>query len=244
MPIPENLLSEIQLLIFDLDGTLVDSQLDLASSVNAMRAATGLASLEHSVIASYVGQGVQHLVRRALGDGATDAEVERGLATFLDYYREHMLDHTETYSGVREALEDFRGRTLAVLTNKPLRFSREMLKGLGIAPHFAFIYGGDSFEQKKPDPVGVHHLLRVTRVAAEHAIMTGDSDTDVLTGRNAGVWTCGVTYGFGAHTLKATPPDMLVSDLRDLARLLDGSNRQTVANRHQQRVRCLERSRG
>lgn len=222
MMIAHHALIGIRLLIFDLDGTLVDSKKDLAVSVNAVRERMGRGALHHDVIASYVGHGVRTLMRRALGDEATDEDVERGITLFLDYYHLHLLDNTSTYPGVREALEELQNWQLAVLTNKPVRFSREMLEGLGIARFFSFIYGGNSFSQKKPDPVGVRKLMSDTGVEARQTLLVGDSDTDVLTGRNAGVWTCGVTYGFGAHTLENTPPDFIVGDLRDLPLLLNG----------------------
>lgn len=222
LTIRKPVLTEIQLLIFDLDGTLVDSKLDLVLSVNATRDRMGLGPLLDDVIASYVGQGVTHLVRRALGDRATDGDVEKALAIFLDYYRLHMLDHTVAYPGIPETLEELQARKLAVLTNKPVIFSRELLAGLRIARYFSYIYGGNSFEQKKPDPVGVRKLMDETGCSPRQTMIIGDSDTDVLTGRNAGVWTCGVTYGFGAHTLETVPPDILLTDLRDLTLLLNG----------------------
>lgn len=220
--IAKQALDDIKLVIFDLDGTLVDSKEDLAVSVNVMRERMGLPQLPHELIASYVGQGVMVLVRRALGAEATDEKVEKGMALFLDYYRQHMLDHTTLYPGVRGALEELGDRTLAVLTNKPVRFSREMLERLGVAPLFTAIYGGNSFAQRKPDPVGVKKLMADTEARERQTLMVGDSDTDVLTGRNAGVWTCGVAYGFGARTLEETPPDFIVGDLRDLPLLLNG----------------------
>ena len=133
-----------------------------------------------------------------------------------------MLDNTVLYPGVLETLEELHGRTLAVLTNKPVNFSREMLNGLGVAHYFSFIYGGNSFEQKKPDPVGVVKLMNDHGVSTEQTMIVGDSDTDVQTGRNAAVWTCGVTYGFGADTFASCPPDLLLDDLRELAALLNG----------------------
>ena len=150
---------QVRLLVFDLDGTLVDSKQDLALSVNAMRAEMGLPPSPLDFIASYVGHGVNLLVRRSLGTQATDENVEKGLAFFLDYYRDHMLDHTAPYPGVSEALEKLGGHKMAVLTNKPVNFSREMLTRLGFAPYFAYIYGGNSFPQKKPDPIGLHKLM-------------------------------------------------------------------------------------
>lgn len=213
---------QIRLLVFDLDGTLVDSKQDLALSVNAMRTEMGLAPLTLDQIASYVGHGVNLLVRRSLGTHATHDNVEKGLAFFLAYYREHMLDNTGPYPGVAEALEKLVGYKMAILTNKPVNFSREMLTRLGYEPYFAYIYGGNSFPQKKPDPIGLHRLMEDLQISPRETLMIGDSDTDVLTGRNAGVWTCGVTYGFGAHTLQKVSPDLVIDDLRELPPLLNG----------------------
>jgi phosphoglycolate phosphatase len=214
--------NQVRLLVFDLDGTLVDSKQDLALSVNAMRTERGLAPLPLDLIASYVGHGVTLLVRRSLGPLATSENVDKGLAFFLNYYRDHMLDHTGPYPGVAEALDKLAGHKMAVLTNKPVNFSREMLTRLGFAPFFAYIYGGNSFPQKKPDPTGLHKLMEDLQVPARQTLMVGDSDTDILTGRNAGVWTCGVTYGFGAHTLEKVSPDRMIDDMRELPPLLDG----------------------
>jgi phosphoglycolate phosphatase len=220
MPIPDHALGDLRLLIFDLDGTLADTKLDLALSVNAMLERLGVAALPHELITSYIGHGVTRLVRRALGEQATDERVQQGLEIFLDHYRHHLLDNTVVYPGVVEALAGLRNRTLAVLTNKPDDFTRTILASLDIAPYFAFVYGGDSFPQKKPDPVGVRKLMNDTQASAQRTLIVGDSDTDVLTGRNAGVWTCGVTYGFGAPSLASAPPDLLIGDLRELATLL------------------------
>ncbi len=222
MTIPGQVLSRIELVVFDLDGTLVDSKTDLALSVNAMREQMGLEPLPLDEIASYVGHGVTMLIRRALGEQATEEKVESALAFFLEYYRDHMLDNTGLYSGVQEALDLLRSRKLAVLTNKPVNFSREMLTRLGLASRFLYVYGGNSFPQKKPDPVGLFKLMQDLKVPPERSIIVGDSDTDVLTGRNASAWTCGVTYGFGAPSLEAAVPDLLVNDLRELPALLDG----------------------
>jgi phosphoglycolate phosphatase len=216
---------QVRLLVFDLDGTLVDSKQDLALSVNAMRKEMGLAPLTLDLIASYIGHGVTLLVSRSLGAQATPENIEKGLAFFLSYYRDHMLDHTAPYPGVSEALEELSGHKLAVLTNKPVIFSREMLTRLGFAPYFAYIYGGNSFAQKKPDPIGLHKLMADLQISPRETLMVGDSDTDVLTGRNAGVWTCGVTYGFGAHTLEKVSPDLVIDDMRELPPLLDGHRR-------------------
>ncbi len=211
---------DIRLLIFDLDGTLIDSKLDLANAVNAARAGAGLPPLDQETIASYVGNGAPTLMRRALGPGFDDEQVAQALEFFLTYYRAHKLDHTRFYPGVPEALEAFGDRILAVLTNKPVRISREILEGLGAADRFRYIFGGNSFENKKPHPEGVRTILEQSGVPAAQAMIVGDSAVDVQTGRNAGIHTCGVSYGFAPHTFEHSPPDMLVQNLNELASLL------------------------
>lgn len=224
MAIPKAALEEMKLLIFDLDGTLVDSERDLANSVNAMLQEIGRKPLSTERIASYVGRGVVVLVSRALGAGEDPEEVERATGIFLRHYRQHMLDNTVPYPGVREALEELGNHKMAVLTNKPVDFSRAMLSGLDLSKHFVQVYGGNSFENKKPDPVGVNRLMAEAQAPASRTIMIGDSVSDVQAGRNAGVWTCGVNYGFGAPTLDETPPDIRIDDLRELTQLLNGKS--------------------
>jgi phosphoglycolate phosphatase len=209
----------MNLLIFDLDGTLIDSKLDLVHSVNAARGLMELPPLSEQLVSSYVGNGAPMLMRRALGPEASEAEVERGLDFFLKYYRAHMLDNTRLYPGVREALDRLHesGAKLAVLTNKPVRFSRSIVEGLGLSEHFFQVYGGNSFDQKKPDPVGIEMLLTESGVARERTVMVGDSGVDVQTARNAKVRACGVSYGFQPETFVQYPPDLLVSDMGELA---------------------------
>src|SRR5262249_35070690 len=148
------------LLIFDLDGTLIDSKRDLTDSVNATRAWHGLAPLPDDIVSSYVGNGAPVLIRRTFPH-ATDDELRKLLRYFLDYYREHMLDATVLYPGVREALDQLHEADvpLAILTNKPVRFSIHLIQGLGLEAHFFRIYGGNSFEEKKPNPIGIHALM-------------------------------------------------------------------------------------
>ena len=216
----------IRLLVFDLDGTLIDSRLDLIHSINAMLRHFERPELPGDLIATYVGDGAPALVRRALGDSSDEGLFRSALEYFLGYYRIHKLDHTVVYAGIPEALarlasagNDVR-RLMAVLSNKPVNPSRDIVQALGLGDFFVRIYGGNSFTTKKPDALGVETLLRETAVAAAEAIMIGDSSVDVLTGRNAGVWTCGVTYGFAPHTLEEVPPDVLLESPKELVELL------------------------
>jgi phosphoglycolate phosphatase len=214
----------IDLLVFDLDGTLIDSKDDLVHSVNAVRRRMGLEPLPEEMVASYVGRGVVLLMKQALGAAATEETVAQAVEFFFEYYREHMLDHTVPYPGVSEALDRLQGRRMAVLTNKPVLFSQAILDGLGLSRYFVRVYGGNSFAQKKPDPMGLFTLMREANVTGERTMMVGDSETDVLVGRNAGAWTCGVTYGLSPETLKTSPPDFLLDDLRELPPLLNGNS--------------------
>jgi phosphoglycolate phosphatase len=209
----------MDLLIFDLDGTLVDSRLDLANAVNAMRRHLGMTLLSNERVYSYVGNGAPVLVRRAMREQATAAELEKALAFFLEYYGAHLLDYTRLYPGVRESLDRFRegSKQMAVLTNKPTAMSREILEGLGVGGHFFRIFGGDSFEQKKPHPIGVEALMREAGMDQASTMIVGDSSVDVATARNAGIACCGVTYGFQPESLADPAPDLLVDRMEQFA---------------------------
>src|SRR5579871_6738130 len=220
----------IKLVIFDLDGTLIDSRLDLVHSVNAALRHIGRPELPDHVIASYVGDGAPVLIQRALGGEAVDeAVIRKGLEFFLSYYREHKLDHTTVYAGIAEALAAIQrtnngaSRTLAVLTNKPVIPSRAIVDALGLGPYFSQVYGGNSFPTKKPDPEGARKLLEESDVAPGEAVIVGDSHTDVETGHNAGLWTIGVTYGFAPQTLSDSSPDVIADHPRELAEIFQTS---------------------
>lgn len=205
------------LLIFDLDGTLIDSERDLADSVNATRAWKGLPALDDATVDSYVGNGAPVLIRRAFPN-APDADLPRLLRYFLNYYREHMLDSTKLYAGVREALDRLHAAdvAMAVLTNKPVRFSMRLLEGLGLEMHFFRVYGGNSFEEKKPHPRGIDLLVAESGADRSRTVMVGDSAVDVRTARNACVQACGVSWGFQPETFVDAPPDFVIDDMREL----------------------------
>jgi phosphoglycolate phosphatase len=214
----------MDLIIFDLDGTLIDSSTDLANAVNATRAHLGLPPMEHEKVYSYVGNGAPVLIRKALGPAYSDDAVAEALEYFLAHYRAHMLDNTALYPGVREALDRFRseGIAMAVLTNKPVRVSQAIVDSLGLHEHFLRVYGGNSFEQKKPNPAGIESLIAETGARRRGTLMVGDSSVDVQTARNAGVAACGVTWGFQPETFAEHPPDFLVSTAEELAQRVIG----------------------
>jgi phosphoglycolate phosphatase len=206
--------ASLRLIAFDLDGTLIDSRTDLVAAVNATLAHLGRHPLPDAVIASYIGDGVHMLVRRALGDPDHENIVADAVTFFLSYYRLHKLDHTYVYNGVLEAMAAI-ARALpatlfAILTNKPVRPSEEICAALHLAPHCFRIYGGNSFETKKPDPLGLETLMREAGATPEQTLMIGDSDVDVLTARNAGANVIGCRFGLAPHSLADAPPDCLV----------------------------------
>ena len=213
-------LSSIRALIFDLDGTLVDSKQDLICSVNAMLVEMGREPLHEDTVSSYIGHGAPRLVARALGNGTTEGECERALKFFLAHYDQHKLDSTHAYPGVTEALEELREFPMAVLTNKPVRVSWKILEGLDLAKYFRAIYGGNSFETKKPDPLGAKKILEELSAAPSEAVIVGDSEVDVQTARNAGTLAAAVNYGFGTHDREAYPADIYLDCLTDLLKVL------------------------
>jgi len=212
-----------RLVVFDLDGTLVDSVADLTTAANRMLGdiAPGAGALSHDEVRSFVGDGARELVARVLARSSARADLDEALATFLDFYRTGLLDATRPYPGVVQGLERLSDRTLAVLTNKPGDMSRAILEGLGLKTRFFRIYGGGDVPGKKPDPAGLKRLLAEAGVSPEEALMVGDSAVDVRTARNAGTPVAGVTYGLDPTGLRAAAPDLLVGSLEELADRLE-----------------------
>lgn len=209
----------LKLLVFDLDGTLIDSRQDLCNSVNATLVNFGLKELPDATIASYIGDGAAMLIRRALSvpgelpPGHNAAVFDEAFAYFLTYYRAHKLDYTTVYPGVFDSLEAVRAttdggtRAMAVLTNKPVGPALAICEGLGLSKYFFRIYGGDSFASKKPDPLGLATLMAECGARPEETVMIGDSDVDIRTAKNAGAWTLGCSFGLAPETLETADPD-------------------------------------
>jgi len=231
-PIP---VERLKLLVFDLDGTLIDSAQDLCNSVNSALKEFDHEPLPDPAIAGFVGNGAPLLMRRALAlasnltPEAVDEDLfQKAYAFFLQYYREHKLDFTYAYAGVLEALKALQElhdqpgaeRVMAVLTNKPVRPARGICEGLGLASYFLHIYGGDSFPVKKPDPFGLRSLMEETGARPEETVMIGDSCVDMQTARNAGAWALGCAFGFGPQNLMDVPPDIVVDSAAEWTQAL------------------------
>jgi len=228
------LLTTPRLIVFDLDGTLIDSRQDLCNSINATLTHFGKLVLPEAVIAGYIGDGASMLVRRALGDPEGDTHdeeyVTEALTFFLDYYRVHKLDYTYVYAGVMESLQAIRtalpNTLMAVLTNKPVHPSRQICNHFGITPYLFQNYGGNSFHTKKPDPLGLLTLISEAStlarlpVTSAETLMVGDSQVDILTARNSSVTSIGCTFGLSPHSLQAVPPDHLAHTPTDWLTIL------------------------
>ncbi len=222
------------LLVFDLDGTLIDSEQDLANSVNATLAHLGCPPLPIQEIRSFIGDGAARLLHRALAATVlhpTPAQETVALEFFLTHYRAHKLDHTRPLPGVPEALQALRDllphTPFAVLTNKPVRPAREICAALGLSPFFFVIYGGESFLTKKPDPLGLRTLLTEastlthTPIHPFEAVMIGDSPIDLNTAHAAGTASLACTFGLSpANLLAESQPSAIAHQAADWPNLL------------------------
>ena len=204
-----------RLIIYDLDGTLVDTLEDIAQAANHMLRQLGAPALPARDIRGSVGRGVRQLVQHCLkSDDPT--QIERGVTIYRVYYAQHLTDHSALYPGARDTLEHFKTRREAVVTNKPNPFSRDLLAALGVADYFLEIVGGDDGFPKKPDPSSLRALMEREGIAAAEAIMVGDSPVDVEAGRRAGVMTVGITHGFSERSeLTAASPDALLNNFEE-----------------------------
>jgi phosphoglycolate phosphatase len=214
----------VRLLVFDLDGTLVDSRRDLADSANALIVERGGTPLAVDRITAMVGEGAAKLVMRALlAAGVRRDDLDVALARFLELYDERLLAHTRLYAGTREMLDAVASHApLAVLTNKPQRHTERLLEGLAVRSFFRWVIGGDTPHGRKPDPAGLTHLISAAAATAADTVMVGDSAIDLRTARAAGTQVCLVRYGFGFPTAEGelTGTEIIAERAEDLTRLL------------------------
>jgi phosphoglycolate phosphatase len=215
-------------LLFDLDGTLIDSKTDLANSINLMLADLGRPTLSEATVGSFVGDGVRVLVRRSLT--ATDPNHQppdeelhtKGIALMHSHYANEMLKTTRLYPHVSETLASFHNKRKAVVTSKEVRFTRIILEHFDIEHYFAAIIGGDTTPLRKPDPGPVLEAMKQLSSSARETVMIGDSENDVIAGKLAGTVTCAVTYGFRtAEQLRVAEPDLLVDRFEHLHDLFE-----------------------
>ena len=209
--------------VFDLDGTLIDSRADLAQAVNHMLRTFRLPELSLEEVTGYIGEGARRLVQRALGTDQED-HLENGLRLFMEYYSAHLLDQTQLYPGIATALRELaqRGVLLSVLSNKPEAMSRAILDGLGVLSVFRAVFGGDSFPARKPEPAGLQHLRSLTGTRLEKMLVVGDSLIDLRTAGAAGIDFCGVAWGFGAEGLHAAGARPIIDRPAALVAVVDG----------------------
>jgi phosphoglycolate phosphatase len=210
---------KIKLIIFDLDGTLVNSSIDIMNALNYSIAPYGFEQLTLERTLSLVGEGVTRLIEKLVGPKSADLH-EVVLKRFLQYYSEHLTDYSVPYPGVRETLETLKNYRKAVLSNKREGLSRLLLEKLGLAGYFDIIWGSDSVPEKKPSPVPVLELLKKVSCKPAEAVIVGDSNYDIEAGRAAGVRTVAVSYGFrSAELLKDA--DFIIDSMNELTSKLD-----------------------
>ena len=213
-------------ILFDLDGTLVNSREDLVTSVNLTLKEMSRELLAGDLVASFVGEGVSKLIERALSvsleQPPVPAEIETGVEIFRRHYRQHLLDQTRPYPDVAETLSYFHGLPMAVITNKPADFSLAILEGLGLSHHFRAVLGGDSLPERKPHPAPLVEAARLCETPIEQCLMVGDSRVDIMAGKAAWMRTCGFTGGFRARSeLEEAGADFLIDRFGELREIVE-----------------------
>ncbi len=206
---------KIDLLIFDLDGTLIESKWDIATAVNLTLAELGLPVREQEEIFGFVGDGIKRLLRLAVGE-ENQSRYEDALRVFRGHYLEHCLDRTQFYPGIDRVLAHYAAKHKAVATNKSLEYTTRILDGLG-AHHFAYVVGGDNGYGLKPEPGMLLKILDELKVERDRAVLIGDSTNDITGGHNAGIKVCAVGYGMGnREKMAACRPDWFIEQPEDL----------------------------
>ena len=210
--------TSVDLLIFDLDGTLIESKWDIAHSVNFTLVELGLPERPIEEIFGFVGDGVKRLLRLAVGEG-NQARFEEALKVFRGHYLEHCLDRTSFYPGIEPMLQHFSGKTKAIATNKSIEYTRVILNGLG-PQHFGYMVGGDNGFGLKPEPGMLLHVMEMLGASKERTVLIGDSTNDINGGHNAGIRVCAVGYGMGnREKMAACQPDWFIEHPEELMEL-------------------------
>lgn len=214
-------LSQLRVVVFDLDGTLIDSHQDIAQAANHALMRSGRPALDATAITTYVGDGSRKLMERASGVAADDPELDRLNADFLQYYAQHPTAFTRVYPGVRATLTHLqKAYTLALCTNKPRITTEPVLRQLALAGYFAVVVAGDDLPQRKPDPAPLLHIARELDVAPAQLAMVGDGVQDIECARRAGALGVGVAFGMkSADGMLASKPDHVVTRFEDLKEL-------------------------
>ena len=211
---------EVDAVIFDLDGTLIDSSRDIAWAVNKTLRDIGFGELSYDVIKSYIGWGVKMLLEQAIPKERHNV-LDQTREIFLEHYGKHLLIDTHLYSGVKDILEYFKHKKLAIVTNKPIGLTEKILDGLSISKYFQKVIGGDNVQNKKPHPQAVEVILKDLSVKPENAVFVGDSKIDIEAGKNAGIAACGAVYGFrGREELVNAGADFLIENIEELKKIL------------------------
>ncbi len=210
----------IDLLLFDVDGTLIDSRKDIVMAVNHTLSASGLPEKSFDTIVSYIGYGVRDLLRKSL-ETDTEQRVNEALVIFEDYYKKHCADESKIYPGVSEVLDYFGKRKKVLVTNRNKKYAEITLERLGLRGYFVEIMGGDDEKCSKPEACQLNAMLEQFDVPKEKAIMIGDMAIDIAAGKNAGVHTCGVTYGIGKEEdIVREKPDYLINNISELKTII------------------------
>lgn len=212
---------EVDSIFFDVDGTLVDSRQDITNAMNHALSTLGFKALSQDEVIAHVGNGVKDLVRNCLGGRGDDPLVQRGADLYWKHFMAHAVDETVLYPHAKEILDYLKGTRKFILTNRYRDFAEATLKGLGIMHYFEQVIGGDDETCLKPCAEILDKIASKEKIDKKRALIVGDMDVDILTGKNAGVKTCWVTYGLGRiEEVKPLKPDFIIEDLIELKEII------------------------